>query len=229
MFNFIKEKNRELYKTTIGLLLITVLISLFVVFRVLIRGTIGYTFLIWNIFLAWVPFYLSLLFTQKEYKTGLFKFLTVFFWLVFYPNTPYIITDFIHLSPYDFYGKGGMVFNNKLSMWYDFFLLTIFVIVGLVLSYKSLKLVYSYYKKKYNKVRAWIVVAAVSFLSGYAIYIGRFIRVNSWEVVTDPLGLVCTLLVSLNKNCLLLSALFGIMLLIIYVAFDVLNNSKDLG
>jgi uncharacterized membrane protein len=229
MFNFIKEKNRELYKTTIGLLIITIVISLFVAFRVVARGRLGYTFLIWNIFLAWIPFYLSILLTQKEYKSMTLKFLTAFFWIMFYPNAPYIITDFIHLSPYDFYGKGSMFFNNKLSMWYDFFLITVFVIVGLVLSYKSLKLVYIYCKRKYNKLKAWIVVVTVCFLSGYAIYLGRFIRVNSWEVVTNPIGLIYTLLENLNKNCLILSVLFGIMLLIIYLTFDFIENSKEQG
>lgn len=219
MFCLIKEKNCDLYQFIIGTFLFTIAASLFVFMRIWYRGSLRYAFLIWNIFLAWVPFYLSLILTQSNLRSRALKIITAFLWIIFYPNDPYIITDFIHLSAYNFYKSGAYAFNANFNIWYDFFLISIFVVNGLILSYASLNLIYNYVKKHIGRVRGWICVGAVSALSGYAIYLGRFIMVNSWEVVSGPRHLLGVLVGNLEVSRIRFTGLFGGMVFMLYVGF----------
>lgn len=231
MINFVKQKNPGLYRFVIGMCILTAIALGFVFIRVWHRRSPGFVFLIWNIFLAWVPFYLSIILTQYEFKNKGLKFITAFIWLMFYPNAPYIITDFIHLSAYNFYISETYAFNNSYRIWYDFFLISIFVITGLILAYASLRLVHNYIKQSYGSFLGWIFISIVSILSGYAIYLGRFIRVNSWEIVTNPIQLIRVLFKNINTSGLIYSLLFGFMILFIYLSLKLLgsfNESKGL-
>lgn len=227
MINFLKEKNPGLYRFIIGMCILTAIALGFVFIRVWHRRSLGFTFLVWNIFLAWVPFYLSIILTQYEYKSKILKSITAFFWLMFYPNAPYIITDFIHLSAYNFYKSEVYAFNNSYRIWYDFFLISIFVITGLILAYTSLRLVHNCIKKRYGNLLGWISIAMVSILSGYAIYLGRFIRVNSWEIATNPFQLIGVLFENINTSGLIYSLLFGVMIFFIYLSFGLLGGFNE--
>jgi len=220
MFLFLKQSNKSLYSLTIKLMIITITISVFVCCRVLFTGSRSYFFLMWNVFLAWIPVYFSLVYTNHKFKWRFCQHIIGFLWLVFYPNAPYMLTDFIHLSQYSFFGNSSV----NLAIWYDFFLISMFVILGLVLGFMSLSVMHKYIEEKYNHILGWMFVFIISLLSGFAIYLGRFVRLNSWNVITNPRCLINTILVSFNFQTLGFVLLFGSLILMIYLTFFFVNQ-----
>ncbi len=171
-----------LTKQQSGVLMLVLMCSFLVFLRVQITQTIFFTYMLWNIFLALIPYFvteyvkrLNLEKTSKIKQTFLFMV-----WLFFLPNAPYIITDFIHL---DTSSKNPLV-------WYDLLLLFCSAITGLMLTMLSLRDIYEIIIKRWGKTKASVSIPIICFLSGFGIYLGRFLRFNSWDVVTAPITLV---------------------------------------
>ena len=144
-----------------------------VVVRNLHTGNPNFRYLIWNLFLAWVPFVLALLFYDGQRRRMRGPGLVVLgaLWLVFFPNAPYIVTDFIHLN------------RDPLSpLWFDGLTIGAFAATGLLLGLGSLYLVQSAVRRELG----WIVVSASLLLGSVGIYLGRFMRLNSWDFFTNP-------------------------------------------
>jgi uncharacterized membrane protein len=151
-----------------------------VVSVVLVIGRIVWThdthlsFLIWNLFLAWMPMVFAVLAREHE-KDGsnpgwrFFAFGAA--WLLFFPNAPYIFTDIIHLSHY------------YTRFWADLILILINALTGMVLGFLSLYLMQSSVRRRAGEWMSWLFIAAVAMLSGFGICIGRFMRLNSWDVM----------------------------------------------
>jgi uncharacterized membrane protein len=99
-------------------------------------------------------------------------------WLAFFPNAPYLMTDLLHLK----------VQGNRL-LWLDLIALQAFAWTGLALGFVSLDIVQRVVARHVGRVASWVFAAAVMGLSAFGIYLGRFQRWNSWDVVRDPLGL----------------------------------------
>lgn len=226
MLSFLKKSNYSLYKLTFALLGLTLLATLFIFGRALVLKKYSYIFLIWNIFLAWVPFYISLIYTNINFKSKIPKLLLGFSWLAFYPNAPYIITDFIHLSKYKFYENKphGEVFTSNFVMWYDFLLISIFVIIGLILAYISLSLMHKHIEKSSNAIYGWIFIFIESLLSGFAIYLGRFLRLNSWEILSNPINLVSSIINNFGIHSIVFTSMFGTLIFIFYLTFFFMNK-----
>src|SRR5690349_7596169 len=149
--------------------------------RVVWTGNIKYAFLVWNLVLAWLPLLLAL-FACDEYRHGArgnwrFRGLALA-WLLFFPNAPYIFTDVIHLTT-RFYGH----------FWVDLVLILLCALTGLVLGFLSLFLMHRVVARMVGRAASWLFIAAVAALSGFGIYLGRFLRFNSWDVVYKPLAL----------------------------------------
>ena len=144
-------------------------------------GEPAFTFLTWNLFLAWVPFVLSLGVAAVHRHGGPRALLWVIGagWLLFLPNAPYILTDFIHLGRAD-----------GAPLWFDAALLGVFAATGLALGLASLLVVHHVVEARAGRVVGWAVAVGSLVLSALGIYLGRFPRFNSWDVVTDPYGLV---------------------------------------
>lgn len=146
-------------------------------FRMLFTCNINYIFLPWNLLLAWIPLYFAI---QLKEETGKLKIgAYLFLWLVFFPNAPYIITDFLHLKPRD-----------NFPFWYDSILLFSFAFTGLLLGIVSALLVFKKLKTIFMPWKAKGFMLSTMLLSGYGIYVGRFLRYNSWDLVTDPLQIL---------------------------------------
>ena len=140
-----------------------------------------YAFLLWNLFLAWIPYWLSL-FLQRKYREAPKKagfFVATFVWLLFFPNALYIITDFIHLRP-----------RGITPLWFDLILILSFAWTGLLLGFVSLQTVHEIVARHWNAMTGWLFAFAVLFLSSFGIYIGRFLRWNSWDIVFNPVALL---------------------------------------
>jgi uncharacterized membrane protein len=149
-----------------------------------IVGSFGHVYLVWNLFLAWIPFAVALVISErgKHGRAGLGQVALVGAWLVFLPNAPYIVTDLIHLPT-----------SGADPLWFDAVLYVAFAWTGLLLGLVSLLLVHRTVRRALGAVWGWALVAGAVALCGVGIYLGRFLRWNSWDVLTNPGGLVTDL------------------------------------
>lgn len=189
--------------------------------RIVRSDTFMYGFLSWNLFLAFLPVVASLIFVEAhDAKRPLPIQLTwLAVWLVFLPNAPYITTDFLHLRV-----------RPPVPLWYDIALLLSFAAAGIVFGYVSLAHVQSVLQKRFGSGVSWLCAAAASMLSGFGIYLGRFLRWNSWEIVTDPTGLARDVLARvLNPwsypRTVAVTLIYGGALLVGYVVFRTLSTT----
>ena len=149
------------------------------------RGTRTFLFLVWNLFLAWIPYCITLLlpWVNKRFNKGWVTILTLGAWLCFFPNAPYILTDLFHLKS-----------RAPIPHWYDLMLLLSFAWTGLMLGYLSLLEVQHFLTKKLSSAKAWGLTICFLGLAGFGVYVGRYLRWNSWDVVTKPEVLINDLL-----------------------------------
>lgn len=166
-------------KSLIPIIILAVTLN---ILRVVLWGKLSFIFIMWNIFLAFVPYFISslLLAYSKEEKRNKFIFILGFIlWILFIPNAPYIITDFIHLGV-----------TKSVPLIFDTLLLFSSAIIGLILFFHSLFHIEEIIKLKYSsKVTSIIMVVIMIFIS-FGVYLGRFLRFNSWDVFINPTSLV---------------------------------------
>jgi uncharacterized membrane protein len=135
-----------------------------------------YSFLVWNLFLAWVPLIAaSFAFALARRGVGPLVVVLLAIWLLFFPNAPYVLTDFIHLHG-----------NGRSPLWYDALMLSSFAWTALMLGFASLYLVHAIIGRRAGAVVGWVVVVLVLGLASFGVYLGRFARFNSWDVVRRP-------------------------------------------
>ena len=179
MLNFLFQ--RETRSPMLALTLTSVTVVALVAARVIVTHNINYAFLVWNLFLAWLPLIFALLacdqFRAGEKRNWRFASLAGA-WLLFFPNAPYIFTDFIHL-----------IYGSYRHFWVDLTLILMCALTGLVLGFVSLYLMQSVVRRMYGQIASWLFIAVVAGLSGFGIYLGRFLRLNSWDVITKPVKL----------------------------------------
>jgi uncharacterized membrane protein len=146
--------------------------------RIISTRNLHYALLIYNLFLAWLPLIFALLASECSRKcikpNGRFLALAGV-WLLFFPNAPYIFTDLVHLSTW-FYGH----------FWVDLALVLMCALTGLVLGFLSLYLMHSIVTKMYGPFTGWAFIAVAASLGSFGIYLGRFLRFNSWDVFSKP-------------------------------------------
>jgi uncharacterized membrane protein len=211
----------HIYVPVMALFFASVISVSLVVGRVFYTGNLRYSFLIWNLFLAWMPLFFTLLAREHFVKVGhrnwRFAALAVA-WLLFFPNAPYIFTDVIHLTR-----TGAGVF------WVDLTIILNCALTGFVVGFVSLYLMQSLVARIYGSLSSWLFIAAVAGLSGFGVYLGRILRLNSWDVIARPTKLYHGLntwaadpLASLNSSAF--PALFGLFLFIAYVILYALTH-----
>ena len=152
-------------------------LSLGVAARVVAIHSLDLTNLVWNLFLAWIPFVLALaLYDSARRGASTTKLLALgVVWLVFLPNAPYIATDVIWIGDL---GSG--------TYWHDPILIGLAAALGLVLGFLALYLVQTVVAERVGRVAGWTVAIGALVLSGLGVYLGRYERWNSWEVLTEP-------------------------------------------
>jgi uncharacterized membrane protein len=187
-------------------------------------GAFGFRFLIWNLILAWIPLLLALL-VYDRYRRGtplLVLAPALALWLLFLPNAPYIVTDFVHLSA-----------RSPAPLWLDGVELSAFAWTGMLLGFVSLYLVHAVARHRFGPAPSWVGVLGVLGLVGVGVYLGRVKRWNSWDLLTqpgarltqlhahldDPASLSRAAAISLAVTCLLAAA-YLVFYVLMAVRFD---------
>jgi uncharacterized membrane protein len=169
---------------------------LMVALRFLLTGSLRFGNLPWNLFLAWIPYLLALLIRRHaaaspdrqapRFRPGLAALGLL--WLLFYPNAPYLLTDFIHLfGSAERVPPGHLFLTGNALFWYDIILNASFAFIGHFIGLISLVILHRIVRQRGRRVLGWLLVVLASGLGGYGIFLGRFERLNSWYMLSDPL------------------------------------------
>jgi len=192
--------------------------------RVLLTHQLKFTFLLWNLFLAAIPFALSAALTLAAQRPGARLLLPVgAVWLLFFPNAPYLITNLLHLEP-----------RPSVPYWYDWALLMSFAWNGLVLAFASLLDMHALVRQRLGFWAGWLFVAMALGLSAFGVYLGRYLRYNSWEVLTNPFTLFYDILQRFshpfhNWQTWGVTVVFWVFLLIAYATVRLLGQHREMG
>jgi uncharacterized membrane protein len=166
--------------------------------RVLISGRRYYLYLLQNLLLAFVPYLVAavtaiLVGWIERRRPGerrpkiLLVIPAVLLWLLFYPNAPYIFTDFIHVinkvylrvSPSEWVGLNALI-------WYDIVMNAAFAFIGHFIGLVSMWIMESTMAALWGKSVSRLLIGLAMLLSGFGIYLGRFSRLNSWDAIISP-------------------------------------------
>jgi uncharacterized membrane protein len=160
------------------------LVACLVAFRVAYSHSFEDVPYLWNLFLAWIPFGLALLIYDRHRRGARLVQLFAFglLWLLFFPNAPYIVTDFRYLG--DVTGK---------TFWFEGLLIGTAACTGLLLGFISLYLIQAIVRRIAGARYAWLFVFVSLALSSVGVYLGRVLRWNSWDVFVRPGSLLAEL------------------------------------
>lgn len=185
--------------------------------RMVYSHTVHYWFLLWNLALAWVPLVMAgiahRLSASRRGSVWVVVVLAAGVWLLFFPNAPYILTDFLHL--------GSM--GDLVPGWYDVLMLFWFAWTGLLLGVVSLYLMHDIVGRAVGTVGGWVFVVLAAGLGSFGIYLGRFMRWNSWDLLQRPLPLADKVWSGVSDplaqpRLTAFTVLFALLFLFIYVA-----------
>lgn len=144
--------------------------------------SMAFSYLMWNLFLAWLPLVFSTMLERtlrhKLWSSWSALALTAL-WVAFLPNTFYMISDFIHIQEV-----------RRVDVLYDVIMMTSFIMNGVLLGDLSLYAVHRQLAERLRQRTAGIIVSGVLLLCGFAIYLGRDLRWNSWDILVNPGGIL---------------------------------------
>lgn len=144
--------------------------------------SLAYGYLVWNLCLAWLPLLLAIRLVallRRQLWSSWEALATSLLWLVFLPNSFYMISDFVHLQEV-----------QRVDVLYDTLMFTSFIYTGVVLGFSSLYLVHLQLRRRLSARAAAGWVGVTLFVCSTAVYVGRDLRWNSWDVLTNPGGIL---------------------------------------
>ena len=177
-------------------------------------GSMDYIFLLWNLFLAWLPLIMAYAvssFASRRRYVALTVLPAAALWLLFFPNAPYILTDLFHLRHP----------RPDVPLWFETLLINWFAWTGLLLGIVSLFLMHNVVRKAFGRIAGWIFVLIVGTLCSVGIYIGRFLRWNSWDVIFHPvarLGDILHYAANPSLQSIMFIAVFSTLFIFIYIS-----------
>lgn len=203
------------------LLLSSALATILYIFRVFYSQSSNYSNLVWNLFLAWLPYFFSMLtaLLQRTFpQRWWLLFPPAMLWLVFFPNAPYIVTDFYHLQV-----------RTPVPLWFDIIMVAVFAWTGSFLGIVSLRTMQDIVEKYFPRWVGWIFVAFSLGLAGFGVYLGRFGRFNSWDIFLNPKVVIKEILTSVlnpfgNLTLVGFTVLFTGLLAVFYLTFTSLSH-----
>ncbi len=200
--------------------------------RFALAGRTAYRYLVWNLVLACAPYAIAALGAHllARYEGGRRRALVALpvavLWLAFYPNAPYIFTDFLYVinrtyqrvSPSDRSGLNAL-------LWYDLLMNAVFAFIGHFIGLVSMWLVQRSVTEAWGPKASRVLVAAAILLSGFGIYLGRFSRLNSWDLVLDTKKVFAEVAeATADPKAVLFSAAFSLFIFLTYAALVVFKR-----
>ena len=179
-----------------------------------------------NLFLAWIPLGLAwVIYKFAHWPIRILRVLLGFcalLWLLFFPNSLYILTDFQHIA----------IRNTDSPIWYDVIMLLWFSWSGLFLGVVSLYLMQDVVTRQFGKAFGWVFVAITAVLGSLGVYIGRFVGINSWDVISSRSRILREHLfnAAFHPQMRTFSFLFALFFLFVYLTFFIfgqLMNEQD--
>ena len=164
-------------------LILTCLVSISLLSaRIIVSDSLRFVFLYWNLALAVLPVILSYWLVKRIRLYGWFKWPQIILtaiWLIFLPNSFYLVTDMVHLRA-----------NFEASFYFDVIMLTSFMLSGLALGFYSVYVVHKELKRFFSPRFTMAIIGLVYLMCSFAAYLGRFTRWNSWDILLQPFGLL---------------------------------------
>ncbi len=187
--------------------------------RIPVNGRIGLHFMIWNLFLAWIPYLISLTLerTQRNEKIGFRSLFVLAIWLLFFPNAPYMITDFQYAGGY-----------GHPLLWLNIVTLISFAWTGLLLGYLSLREVQMFLEKHLSPRWTWSIITLSMVAASYGIFLGRYQRWDSWNILTQPVNLLTDILQTITTpRAIGMTLTLSVFLILGYLSLNLLSNQKS--
>ena len=178
----------------------------------------GYS-LLWNLFLAALPLAWSSIFgSAVARKRWIWAGLSFVLWILFLPNAPYLLTDLIHLRA-----------EVDVPLWYILAMLLSCAATGTLIGYISLMDVHAAIERRFGFAAGWTLAIASLLGCGFGIYLGRFLRWNSWDALTHPLLFAHTVVrhfvnAHAQPRPLAVTLVYGGGLIVGYIALRVLTT-----
>ena len=174
----------------------------------------------WNLFLAFVPWLVSMILIIKKQTNKIVLIILMFIWVIFFPNAPYILTDLFHLTPQRFP-----------PIWYDLILLLSYAWTGLMFGFVSLLNIETILVRHINARIVDLTSALLLFIASFGIYLGRYLRWNSWDLISNPLAIFSDILKIFSspfnyQRAWGVTILMGLMLNMMYLSIKLLNVKK---
>ncbi len=149
--------------------------------RILHTGRLTFLSMIWNLFLAYLPYAISTWVTARQPRPAV-RIIALLLWLLFIPNSFYILTDLYHLA------DGHR--NTQVPEWFDLSLILSFAWNGLLLGVLSIRHIEKLLIAGASVFWEWLFLYPVMWLNALGVYVGRYLRYNSWDIFINPFQLL---------------------------------------
>ncbi|MDR2842787.1 MAG: DUF1361 domain-containing protein [Spirochaetaceae bacterium] len=221
ILKLLKDTNR--LGVAIQLLILSVFCFGLTIIRYIYTDGIGYFFLLWNLFLAFIPWLITgLLIIKPGIKKSKIVISLIFIvWFLFFPNAFYIITDLMHLRK-----------RSAVPIWFDMFLILSFSWTGFLFGFYSLLDIEQIMQEKFSKKCTYIFTVIIIFAASYGIFLGRYIRLNSWDIIASPVKFILTIKdtiinPAIRRNAFAMTFITGIFLNMIYWSLHMLKQKTN--
>ncbi len=174
--------NKFYFKIPKNILILFYFTFVLIFLRIFLFNSSSLKYILWNIFLAFIPFIISytLLSLLKNNRLSKIIFIVgIIFWILFIPNAPYLVTDIIHIGEI-----------RAVPVLYDAILLFNSALIGLLFGVYSISHIEQILRIKYSQKIASLVIFVTIFFISFGIYIGRFLRFNSWDIFENPISFI---------------------------------------
>jgi uncharacterized membrane protein len=176
ILKFIKNYLRAIFtvRSTLVLLAITAFSVILSILRLSVTSKSVFQFMLWNLFLAFIPWFIATILYTKRIRNIIAFILLVIIWLAFFPNAPYVLTDIIHIGV-----------RRSVPIWFDLIMLLSYGFAGILYGFISLKMIENHAALIYKLKYSWIISVILIYISCFGVYLGRFLRWNSWDLFTN--------------------------------------------
>ncbi|MEK7152492.1 MAG: DUF1361 domain-containing protein [Patescibacteria group bacterium] len=142
----------------------------------------AFNYMLWNLFLAWLALLAALWLERTVHRTHWSSWYGLFvtaLWLAILPNTFYMVSDFVHIQEV-----------GRVDLLYDVVMFSSFIFNGVMLGFLSLFIVHWELVKRIPQAMAAAFVGIILLLCSFAVYIGRELRWNTWDILANPSSLL---------------------------------------